>query len=112
MRRSNDNIKEFKNGNLHICFDRFTREEIQAGHTSEIEVLSYTLDSLDCYLIGEQFCLSNYDSGVLVYNLNFDKCYILSFGCLYNSIDSGKTLKLTAFTPDNDQREQIDRYFE
>jgi len=111
MKRQNDYIKEFKNGNINIKFNADILEDIKSGHTSIIEVLAYTLDSLDCYIIGEEFCLSNYDMGVLVYNLYSDKIYILSFGDVYNKLSDGQTIKLYAADPTEDEREEIEKYF-
>lgn len=108
--RQNENIKEFKNGNINIKFNKDTLEDLKAGHVSIIEVLSYTLDSLDCYLIGEEFCLSNYDTGVLVYNAYSDKCYILSFGDVYNKLSEGQTIKLFSFDPTEDERQKINEW--
>lgn len=111
MKRHNDNIKEFKNGNLSIKFDPDVLEDIRTGHTSAIEIMSYTLDRLDCYIIGDEFCLSNFDSGCLVYNLYSDYVYILSFGDLYNKLENGHTIKLYAKSPDDEDRKTIDEYF-
>lgn len=107
--RTNENIKEFNNNNISIKYDKSTIEDIKVGHVSEIEVLSYTLDSLDCYLIGEEFCISNFDMGILVYNVYSEKCYILSFGDMGKLLE-GKTLKLYAFDPTEEDKKQIDNF--
>ena len=107
MRRENYNIKEFKNGNLVIKFAPDEMEKLNAGRVSEIELLSWALDSLDCYIIGEEFCLSNYDMGCQVYNLQLDRLYIVSFTDIETKLKQGKSLKLYAYKPDSYDRELL-----
>ncbi len=109
--RTNENIKEFNNGNINIKLDNGLIEDIKVGHVSVIEILSSVLDSLDCYLIGEEFCISNFDMGVLVYNVYSDKVYILSFGDIEDKLLKGQTMKLYARIPDDEDRNEINRYF-
>lgn len=113
MMRSNNaiegTIKEFKNGNLSIKFDRDYINE----HRNEtpVELVSWLLDSLDSYIIGEEFCLSNYDMGCQVYNCHSDLVYIMSFTDLDKAYHNGSTLKLYARTPDTDDLETINEFF-
>ena len=101
-------IKEFCNNNINIHFDL---EYIKESHCSDIENLSFILDSLDCYIIGEEYCLSNYDMGCTIYNVYSDKVYILSFTALNEAYNTGKTLKLFANTPDSYDHEIIESWY-
>ena len=101
-------IKEFSNGNINIKFDPSGVYK----NESDIINLLWLVDSCDIYDIGEQYCLSNYDLGLTLYNLHSDKCYILSFTELAEKFNNGKTLKLYAHTPDNYEREEINARFE
>lgn len=116
MRRENytnhGHIKEFKNGNINVTFSRDAINKIfeNGGHLSDIEILSWLLDSIDCDFIGDEFCLSNFDMGTMIYNCYSDLIYIISFSDIDNILKQGKTLKLYAKTPDDDDREEIERW--
>lgn len=101
-------IKEFENGNINIKLSVDAIANINAGKYSDIEVISWLLDGLDCYFIGEQFCLSNFDMGVSIYNCYSDLVYILAFSDIINKLMQNKTLKLYATTPTADDRILID----
>ena len=101
-------IKEFENGNINIKLSADTIANINAGKYSDIEVLSWLLDDLDCYYIGEEFCLSNFDMGISIYNCYSDLVYILAFSDIINKLMKNKTLKLYAATPTADDRLLID----
>lgn len=98
--------KEFKNGNINITFTGDND-----GSISDIELLNDALFWKDCYFIGEQYCLSNYDMGVTVYNCRRDLVYILSFSALDAAYNNNKTLKLYASVPDETDRELIDAWY-
>ena len=101
MLRENESIKEFKNGNLHINYS--------ADH-DEWETLSGILERLDCYIVGEEFCLGNYDMGCMIYNAYSDLVYIFRFGDI-DKLDEGKTLVLYGRKPDSIEREEIEKEF-
>ena len=102
-------VKRFKNGNLNVKFFQENIEDYKAGKFSDIELLSFALEDVDCYIIGEQFCLSNYAMGCLIYNAYMDCIYILNFNDL-DILLQGKTLKLYAdFRIDEDTREIMER---
>ena len=101
-------IKEFNNGNINVKFDLLADAR---RNCSDIEILNWLFDSVDCYLIGDQFCLSNYDCGVTVYNSYSDLCYVLSFSALDRAFKTGATMKLYAHKPETWEREEIDRFF-
>ena len=100
-------IKEFKNGNMNIHFD------IQDVYKDESDIVNllWLIDSHDTYNIGDEYCLSNYDMGMTLYNCRIDRVYIVSFTELAESFKTGKTLKLYARIPDKYDRELIDQFY-
>lgn len=108
MKNRFDEAIRFKNGNVNVKWFKENIEDCKAGKFSDIELLSYSLEAVDCYIIGEQFCLSNYAMGCLIYNAYMDCIYILNFNDLSILLE-GKTLKLYAnFNIDSDTRELIE----
>lgn len=104
-----DEVKRFKNGNINVRFFDENIEDCKAGKFSDIELLSFALENADCYIVGEEFCLSNYAMGCLIYNAYMDCIYILNFNDL-DILLQGKTLKLYAnFNIDDETRELIER---
>lgn len=109
MKNRFSETREFKNGNINIKFFDENIKDLKSGKFSDIELLSFALDNVDTYFIGEEFCLSNYEMGVELYNCRIDKIYILAFSDL-EKLASGKTLKLYARKPTEDDREIINNY--
>ena len=101
-------IKEYKNGNMSVHFDTDTITDIASGKISAVEALLWELEWKDTYVIGEGYCLSNYDTGFTVYNCRLDKVYIVS-GSALDKAATGYTLKLYALDPDETDRELIAR---
>lgn len=101
-------IKEFKNGNISVKFDTDTMTDINKGKIDAVEALLWELEWKDTYVIGEGYCLSNYDMGFTVYNCRLDKVYIVS-GSALDRAATGYTLKLYALDPDETDRELIAR---
>ena len=108
MKRVHENIKEFQNGNLSIRFPVEYREKLKSGVVSAIEVLSWTLDELDCYFIGEAFCLGNYAMGAMIYNFYSDLVYIINFNDIKETLAPGRWLRLYARKPTTYDRETIE----
>ena len=112
MKRTNNSrlgsIKEFNNGNINVKFD------LQGVYKNESDVVNllWLLDDFDTYNIGDEYCLSNYDMGLTLYNLYSDKCYIVSFTELSGRFQNGKTLRLYAHDPDEWERDEIKKHFE
>ena len=79
MRRNHENIKEFNNGNINFRFTPEQIAELKTGKISAVEVISWILDEIDCYFIGEEFCLGNYAMGAMIYNCYSDLVYIINF---------------------------------
>ena len=109
MRREHENIKEFQNGNINFRFTPEQIAELKTGKISAVEVISWILDEIDCYFVGEQYCLSNYTMGATIYNAYSDLCYIIDFSDVETVLMSGRYLKLYARKPDEQDRETIER---
>ena len=101
MLRINDCIKEFKNGNINIKYDQDTIKE--AGK-DELLTLSSVLDNIDCYFIGETYCLGNYETGHTVHNAYSDLVYIFAWSDL-EKLKAGHTVKLYARKPEKEDLE-------
>lgn len=99
----------FKNGNCNIRFSPDDIADIQAGKLSDIEILSFKMESLDLYFFGEQFCISNYEMGVLIYSAYSGKLFLLNCSDIDKFLMAGKTLKLIAFKPDKEQQQIINK---
>lgn len=102
---SNNMVKEYKNGNITIKLDRDTLDEIKKD---ELLTLASILDEMDCYFIGESYCLSNFAMGHTVYNAYSDLCYVFPW-CMLDELKAGKTVKLYAREPDEGDREILER---
>lgn len=96
-------------GNINIKFSPEQIAELKTGKISAVEVLSWILDEIDCYFIGEQYCLSNYTTGATIYNAYSDLYYIIDFSDVETVLMSGRYLKLYARKPDEQDRETIER---
>jgi hypothetical protein len=104
-------IKEFRNNNINIKFSNDAITDINAGKFSDIEILSWLLSEIDSYFVGESQCISNYETGILIYNYHSDVCYFLNFSDIDKYLMTNKTLKLYSYKPDKDTRDYIN-YFE
>lgn len=109
MKREHENIKEFQNGNINFRFTPEQIAELKTGIISAVEVISWILDEIDCYFIGESYCLSNYTTGATIYNAYSDLCYIINFSDVETVLMSGRYLKLYARKPDEYDREIIEK---
>lgn len=105
MKRQHDNIKEFGNGNINIRFSPEQIAELKTGKISVVEVLSWTLEEIDCYFN----CLSNFTTGATIYNAYSDLCYTIAFSDVESVMMSGRWLKLYARKPDDTDREILER---
>lgn len=92
MKRKNNNCKLFKNGNLNI---KLSKNEIQDFNSDRILFIDDLLSWMDCYFIGETYCLSNYETGHTIYNTYMDCCYVFNWNFL-EDLANGKTVKLFA----------------
>ena len=64
-------------------------------------------NNIDCYFIGDTYCLSNYDTGHTVYNAYSDLVYIFAWSDL-EKLKAGYTVKLYARKPEKEDREIIE----
>lgn len=108
MLREHENIKEFKNGNISIRFPLEYKEKLLAGSISAVEVLSFVLEEIDCYFIGENFSISNYDTGMLIYNCYSDLVYIIAVSDILEVLANFRWLRLYARKPSDIDREIIE----
>lgn len=97
-------IKEYKNGNITI---KYYNDGIQESKHDPILTLSSLLDMIDCYFIGETYCLGNYETGHTIYNAYSDLVYIFAWSEL-EALEAGKAVKLFARKPDETDRELIE----
>lgn len=104
MLRKTDYCKEYKNGNITIKFDS---ELIEFAKRDSVLALTSALETIDCYFIGETFCLSNYETGHLIHNCYSDLVYIFAWSDL-EKLQQGKTVKIFARIPDESDRELIE----
>lgn len=100
-------VRRFKRGSMHVRFNKDDIEKINSGRVSDIEVLGWKLSDADCDFLGDEFCLSNYEMGCLIYSFYFDRVYILAFSNIEDTLMKGKVLKLYPIKPDEQDRETI-----
>lgn len=109
MRRENDCIKEFKNGNIRVKFSPDILSDIKSGKSSDIENLLWIFDSLDIYCASAEYCLSNYDMAFTAYNVNYDCAYVVPFSAL-DTLKSGKSVTFYAYNPDAEECKEIEKF--
>ena len=105
MLRKSDYCKEYKNGNITVKYDR---DMIQASKKDQILTISDVLSWIDCYFIGETYCLSNYETGHTLYNAYSDLIYVFPWRYL-EDLENGKTIRLYACRPDETDREILEK---
>ena len=98
-------VREYKNGNLLI---RYYPEGREFAARDEILALSEALDLVDCYFIGDTYCLSNWETGHTIYNAYSDLVYIFAWSDL-EKLAAGRAVRLYARRPDETDREIISR---
>ena len=110
MLREGTNIKEFKNGNISIRFNPDDMPGLSEKRFSAIELLSWTLENLDCYFVGDEFCLNNFAMGAMIYNCHSDLVYIIDLNDIEKVLSRGDWLRLYARKPDENDREIINEW--
>ncbi len=98
--------RRFKNGNINVRLDPDELSGVKKGSISAFEALSWELDAVDTYLVGDEFCLSNFDMGVYFYSAYSDAMFLFPMSEL-EKLKEGKTVKLYAKAPDADDREYL-----
>ena len=96
---------QFKNGNLNI---RIEKEDLDDFDKDRVFFLSDLISWMNCDFVGETFCLNNWETGHLIYNSYMDCCYIFPWSEL-ETLAQGKTVRLYAHKPTDDEREIIER---
>lgn len=109
MRNYTDVIK-FKNGNFNMWLGKNDIATIKEHPDRDMEIILSTLSDNDMYVIGDEFCLSNFDMGCYIYSAYFDKGYIFPFGCVQELLD-GKSVKFYALELDEDDRAVVKEQF-
>lgn len=99
--------KLYKNNNLNVQFSQDEINQIKDGRYTPLEVLESIIEWSDCYLVGDIFCLSNYDTGVDIYNMNRDVLYTLRISDIDRVLLKGRTLKLCAREVDEYERQTL-----
>ena len=97
-------IREYGNGNITL---KYSPIGIDASRIDNILTLASMLDSIDCYFMGETYCLSNYETGHTIYNAHSDLSYIFPWAAI-NDLEAGKTIRLYARPVDDCEREIIE----
>ena len=101
------NINKFENG-FSIRYDDDDIKSVKEEKISDMEQLCDILWQNDIYIVGDEFCLSNWNMGCLLYDLNRDLCFIWNFDWNADLLD-GKVVKLeNGYTPDEDDRKAIE----
>ena len=105
MKRITDHCKEYKNGNLLI---KYNEDAIEQSKKDSLLTLASVLEEIDCYFVGETYCISNYAMGHTIYNCHSDLCYIFAWNNI-ETLEQGKTIKLYARKPNEWDRELIEK---
>lgn len=100
------NIKEFKNGNLHIKLEKDEIASIKSGKTSVIEQIYYN----DFNPMGAEYCISNYAvASDWAYNGGYNYYSITSYD--WDDLEKGKMVILKPLDT-TDLEELYPDYFE
>lgn len=114
-KKVNDEVKQFHNGNISI---KFNKETIDVCNNNEhkylkaLEEISYIINNIDCYYIGDEYSCGNYDVGISIYNVNTGLIYRFVITYCVNELLDGKTLKLYGSLPDEDDLTMIKEEFD
>ena len=101
-------IKEFKNGNVHIKLECDLKEYERISDNGLLVELIDSLFMVDTYAFGDSYCFGNSETGIDFINIRINKTYTLLLGYDINLLKAGKTLILKAYTPNNEQLEEIE----
>ena len=76
----------------------------------KIQAKEFTFEDFSCEHLDDEFCLSNYAMGAMIYNCYSDLVYIINFNDIEEILAAGRWLRLYAKTPDTDDREIINEW--
>ena len=93
------------NGNITI---KYYKEGIEESKKDNILLLSSLLDMIDCYFIGETYCLSNWATGHTIYNAYSDLVYVFAWSEI-EELERGKTIRLYARKPNETDKEILEK---
>lgn len=96
-------IKKYKNGNITAKMEADDR-----NRESVLVNLIWALGDNDCQLFGEEYCLSNLEMAVDVYDSYNDMLIRIPYRVL-DDLDNGKTVRLYARPLDEYDREELAR---
>ena len=77
----------YKNGSIHVK----GTPDTELRESTLIQIL-WALEDKDCYMIGEAYCVSNYDMGVTLHSAYNGMCYDIIMGEAERTIEEGHTL--------------------
>ena len=106
MIRTTEYARE-EDGVITIQYDDYM---IASAEKDEMLTFFNSVDMLDCYLIGEQYCISNFDMAFDMYENYSDLIYSVPFSKL-EDLKQGKKIELYGHTPDDDEREMIENKY-
>ena len=96
---------QFKNGNLNV---RIEKEDLEDFNANQVFYISDLLWYMNCEFVGDTFCLSNWETGHMIYNNYMDCCYIFPWREL-ETLAAGKTVKLEAREVSEELRDILER---
>ena len=96
---------QFRNGNLNL---RIEKEDLEEFNQDQVFFVSDLLWHMSCAFIGDDFCLGNSIMAHTIYNYYMDCCYVFLWSDL-EILAKGKTVKLHAYRPDENEREIIEK---
>ena len=97
-----EGVKMDKINTITLIWDQEKIEEVNRSLEGELIHLLWELEDNDCSIHGEEYCVSNYESGIDVYN-HYDG---LIYGIHYNQLkDLMKGLEITLHGRDPDEKE-------
>ena len=95
--------KELENGDMIIKLDS---EYIRDMEKDDVSVILSVMSDACCQFIGDTYCLDDFETGHTIYNYFSDVIYVFPWRYL-DDLKQGKSVKLIAEVPDEDDRELI-----
>ena len=106
MRRENNGVGFTSIEEDGVITIEYDADGIEMANKDEIYMFFNSVEMLDCYLVGEQYCMSNYDMAFDMYNNYTDLIYQVPFSKL-EELKQGEKIELWGHTPDDVEREMI-----
>lgn len=99
-------MQRFKNGNIHFRLDDWDNVS-----DYESDVVNFINLHDDLNLIGDEFCISNYEMGFMLYDWYSDRFYIISFSDCERFMQ-GKTVITYPINYSNEERKEINELYD